>query len=118
MIFSEFLIQRMQQLEMSLQDLSRLLTLNGFEASKATIGHWRTGRSKPPLDEVACRRALAHALEMDVNTMMEILGYIVHHDELSPIAKQVAELVDRLPIDEQSFALHMVEGILLKRNLS
>ena len=111
MSFSNFLIQRMQQLEMSLQDLATLLTLKGFDTSKATVGHWRTERSKPPLDDPQFRLALAHALEMDVNAMMEALGYIVHHDQLSPIAKRVAEVVDTLPVSDQPLALKLIEQL-------
>lgn len=111
MDFAPFLIQRMQQLEMSLQDLSRQLTLNGFETSKATIGHWRTERSDPPLDDPQFRLALARSLEMDVNTMMDKLGYIVHHDQLSPIAKRVAEMVNMLPDSDQSLALKLIEQL-------
>ena len=111
MEFHEFLIQRMQQLSLSLQDISTLLTLNGFETSKATVGHWRTGRNKPPLDQPRLRSALSLALEMDVNDMMDQLGYIVNEDELSPIARRIAHMVNDYPDSVQELALRLVQQL-------
>lgn len=111
MNFASFLIQRMQQLGLSLQDLATLLTANGFETSKATVGHWRTERNKPPLDNARFRYALSIALEMDINEMMDQLGYIVKEDQLSPVAWRIAQMVNNYPESLQELALKLVQQL-------
>ena len=70
----DFLRARRAQLGMTQEKLATRLEELGQETSYARVGHWETGRNKPPLHNKEFRTALAIALEMDVNEMMAALG--------------------------------------------
>lgn len=105
MKISEFLKARRQELRISQADLATRLTLRGQDTTKASIGHWETDRNQPPLKDPEFRLALASALEIDVNQMMAILGFVVTEDDRSKEARRAADIIDRLPSEARSLAL-------------
>lgn len=105
MKISEFLKARRQELRISQADLASRLTLRGQDTLKASIGHWETERSNPPIRDYEFRLALASALEMDVNEMMAVLGFIIADTDRSTDARRAADIIDRLPSDARSLAL-------------
>lgn len=113
MKISEFLKTRTSELGISQADLARELTLRGLDTTRATVGHWEAGRNNPPIEDPQFRNALASALEMDVNTMMVRLGFLITEAERSNEARRAADIIDRLPSEGKSLALDYL--ILLER---
>jgi transcriptional regulator with XRE-family HTH domain len=111
MEFKDFLKRRRKQLDLSQADVAELLTIKGEETSPAKVGHWETGRNKPPLDNGHFREILASALQMDVNDMMEELGYVVHEDHRSREAQLAAMIVDHLPEQGKQLALDYLQTL-------
>jgi transcriptional regulator with XRE-family HTH domain len=111
MEFRDFLKQRRQELDLSQQELADRLSDKGHETSYARVSHWETGRNKPPLENPEFRRALALALEMDVNTMLARLGYVAFDDERSPEARLAADIVDNLPAEGRELALDILRSL-------
>lgn len=114
MKITEYLPQRRKELSISQAELATRLSNLGQETSPARVGHWETGRNNPPLNEPLFRQALSIALETDVNTMMNKLGYVVTTSEISEDARRAAAIVDSLPDDAKGLAIDYLE-VLLKR---
>jgi transcriptional regulator with XRE-family HTH domain len=111
MEIDQFLRQRLEELDLSLADLETRLNLYGHKVTKAAIGHWLTGRTRPPIKDRAFVEILAAALEMSVNEMLVKMNLIVLHDMHNPTSQRIAELVDRLPPDKQDLALRLIEQL-------
>lgn len=105
MKISEFLKSRRGELGISQADLARELTLRGQDVTRATVGHWEAGRNNPPIEDPQFRLALASALELDVNTMMVKLGFLITEAERSHEARRAADIIDQLPSEGKSLAL-------------
>lgn len=112
MEIKDFLRARLEQLDLSLSDLEKRLNLKGYKVTKATIGHWVSGRNKPPLKDRQFVEILSLALEMTVSEMMEQMDFIVSPEHRSTAANRVADMVDRLPPDKQDLALRLVEQLM------
>lgn len=111
MEFKDFLKTRRKELDISQADVAELLTQKGEDTSPAKVGHWETGRNKPPIENGNFREALASALQMDVNDMMEDLGYVVHEDQRSKEAQLAAMIVDHLPEQGKQLALDYLQTL-------
>lgn len=112
MQFGRFLRKRREELDISQAKVADLLTELGQETSAARVGHWETGRNKPPLHDPDFRFAIAQALKMNVNEMMYSLGLEVAEEYISQEARIAAAIIDRLPETERSKAidfLHLLE---------
>lgn len=112
MEFKLFLKQRRLSLGLTQSDVAEGLTRRGYNTSSGRVGHWETGRNKPPLIDERFRNALAAVLEMDVNEMMTELGYVISETERSQEAQLAATIVDTLPPDARQLALdylHVLE---------
>lgn len=111
MEISEFLRARMNALGLSLSDLETRLTLHGYSVQRATIGHWTSGRNKPPLKDREFIDALAESLEMGVNEMLQQMNFIVLADDRSPTTQRIADLVEHLPPEKQDLALRLIQEL-------
>lgn len=105
MKIGEFLKQRRRDLQISQDDLATRLTLKGQPTTKASVGHWERGRNNPPVEREEFRRALAASLEIDVNEMMAVLGFVLNESSRSPEAMLAADIMDQLPKDARQLAL-------------
>lgn len=114
MEFRSFLKDRREELGISQAQLADLLSDLGEETSSARVGHWETGRNKPPLEDANFRRVLATAMRMEVNEMMALLGFIITDDERSEEALRAAAIVDNLPQEARELALDYL-SLLEKR---
>lgn len=101
----DFLRLRRTQLGITQEKLATRLSELGEETSYARVGHWETGRNNPPLHSKKFRSALAVALEIDVNEMMSMLGYVVADNDRSPDALLAATIIDELPPKARQLAL-------------
>ncbi|MBE7513845.1 MAG: helix-turn-helix transcriptional regulator [Anaerolineales bacterium] len=108
---TEFLRDRRKLLGISQDELAARLSNSGQETSHARVSHWETGRNKMPLHDKGFRVALAIALEMDTNELMEALGYVIIEDERSDKARLAANLVDQLPPDVQDVAIDQLTSL-------
>ena len=113
MQFKDFLNKRKIELKYSLSDIADKVHQGGYEISVAGVGHWSTGRSVPDLSDYIIRNAIAVALQIDVNEMMDKLGYIVHENARSKEAQLAAAIVDQLPDDKKRLAIGILEQIRL-----
>jgi transcriptional regulator with XRE-family HTH domain len=98
-MIGEFLRKRRTELDLSLSDLTRRLSLRGYAVQRQTVNHWETGRNNAPIENLEFRNALAGALELDVNEMLREMGFPVNDSERSNEALYLADLADRLPDD-------------------
>jgi transcriptional regulator with XRE-family HTH domain len=105
MEFKEFLKQRRTELGLTQVQIADGLATHGYEMSYGRVGHWETGRNKPPLEDKKFRKALAAILRMDVNEMMTELGYVIIDDSRSKEARLAAEIVDNLPSKARELAI-------------
>lgn len=113
MEFTDFLRKRRQEIGITQVELANRLSDRGHETSHARVGHWETGRNKPPLNDPHFREVLAASLEIDENVMMATLGYVIYEDQRSEEALLAASIVDRLPPDVREFALEYL--VLLEK---
>lgn len=112
MQFKEFLRYRRLELDLTQAELAERLTIYGHATKPARVGHWETGRNRPPLTEASFRSALALALQMDVNRLLSEIGYVVRDEDRSKEAMIAAEIVEGLPPDAKQLAidyLHVLE---------
>jgi len=111
MEFKTFLRSRREALGLTQQELADALALSGQETSYARVSHWETGRNKPPLESAPFRKALAAALDMDVNELMSTLGFVVIEDNRSSNARLAADMMDDLPEDAQQMVIDIIKTI-------
>jgi transcriptional regulator with XRE-family HTH domain len=116
MEFKIFLKSRRFQLGITQEELARRLTSFGHETGSKRVGHWETGRNKPPLEDAGFRDALARSLEMDINTLLDELGYIVDESELSLEARRAANIVEHLPPAGRQLAIDYLQ--VLEKNFT
>jgi len=114
MEFRDFLRARREQIGISQYKLAERLSNHGQETSHTRISHWETGRNQPPLEDIAFRNALAYSLEMDVNEVMTILGFVRSNDDRSREALRAADIVEHLPPMAKELAIDYLE-VLEKR---
>lgn len=109
MQISDFIRARLAELDISQADLARRLTLRGKSTTRATITHWVNERNNPPIEDYDFRIALAASLEMDVNELMERIGFTITESDRSREAMRAADIVDRLPSEAKSLALEYLD---------
>ena len=114
MEFKTFLKRRRTELGLSQADIADGLSALGEETGHARVGHWETGRNKPPLEDPQFRKALAAVLEMDANDLMRALGFLTTDDDRSPEARLAATIIDELPDAARDLALDYLH-LLQKR---
>lgn len=117
MEFKLFLRQRRLSLGLTQSDIAKGLSQKGHDTSSARVGHWETGRNKPPLEDQRFRSVLASVLQMDINEMMSQLGYVISESERSEEAQIAANILDTLPPDARQLALdylHVLEKRFVK----
>lgn len=111
MEIKDFLRRRLRVLGISLSELEARLNLYGHKVTKAAIGHWVTGKTKPPLKDREFVEILARALEMSAGEMLEQLGFVGSDEDWSPTVQRIASIVNHLPPDRQQLALKLIEQL-------
>ena len=109
MNFATFFHDRRTQLGLSLADVARDMTLNGYEITKSGVGGWETGIRQPKLSQKECRRALAKTLRMDENQLMNAIGFTIQDDGRSQEALLAASLIDQMPPEKRGVAIQLLE---------
>src|SRR5690348_9405259 len=105
----DFLRVRLKELGMSYQDLSRELALRGHVVSKSGVQHWVNDENDPPLSDPHFRQALAGALQMDVNDLLERFGFYIPEHKRSAQALRAADMIDQLPEGTRDAAVELIE---------
>jgi transcriptional regulator with XRE-family HTH domain len=105
-----WITQRRHDLGISQEELATRLYNKGIDVTRATVSHWEKGRYRPPFDNPAFTEALADALDMDVRTILNRLGY-KFSDGNNP-ADKAAAIVDAMPPERQKTALILLEQLL------
>jgi len=103
--------ERRNELSLSQEDVARQLQLDGFTLTRATIGHWESGKARPPLNDPAFVDALARSLRLDATTVLQFSGFDIQTSH-TEIAERVARLIDRMSAEDQLRALKVVEALL------
>lgn len=113
-MFKAFIKEQLEANEMSYADLAKALELQGYSVERQTIGHWATGKRKPPIGKDEFRRALAAALGISAEEMMVKLGWTLPNHERSPQALLAADMIDQLPEEVRDMAVELID-VLAKR---
>lgn len=111
MDIGEYIKQRRNALKLSLADLARRLTDNGYAVERQTISHWENARNKPPIDSYSFRFALARSLEVSTNDIAMEIGLFSSDDDHTPEARRVAMLVDAMSADMRTKAVKIIESL-------
>lgn len=109
MDIKDLIQSKLIELDISLAEFANRLTLRGHDISKAGVYNWVTGKAKPPISDKEFRYKLASVLEMDVDEMLKILGYITTLDERSPFTRRITDIIEHLPDDGKELALDYLE---------
>lgn len=112
MSIGEFIKKRRDELDLSLADLARIMTLNGYAVERQTIGHWERGRNNAPVANSRFRQALAVALHIDENEILDKVGFGLSEDDRSPEALRAASLIDQMSPEQRHLALRLLETML------
>lgn len=107
----ELIRNRRLELGLTQEELAGRLSDLGQETRHARVGHWETGRNRPPLEDRRFREALARVLEIDSNQMMESLGFIRDTNEQTEEARLGATIIDRLPQKARQIALAQLKAL-------
>jgi transcriptional regulator with XRE-family HTH domain len=108
----DFIKARRLQLGLSQAKLAERLSLYGEETSSARVGHWETGRNYPPIEDKNFLKALANALELNVNDLIANSGIMVPESGRSKQALRAADILDQLPPEQRDLALNILEQFL------
>jgi transcriptional regulator with XRE-family HTH domain len=111
MRFSDYLQKRRVELDLSLADVADRLARYGLIVSTSAVSAWGTGVRKPKLFSTEVRKAIAAALEVDVNELMSALELVETDENRSPEALYVADMLDRLPEDEREEIIEYVQMV-------
>lgn len=111
MEISQFIKQQRASKKLSLKDMADVLERYGYKLERQTISHWEHGRNSPPMQDATFRRALAACFEMDVNDLMNAIGYVVQENDRSPESRLAAEIVERLPQNERQRAIIILQAL-------
>lgn len=111
MDIATFIKTRRNELELSLADLARLITVHGYSTEKQTVSHWEHGRNNPPIEQARFRVALALALEVDVNELLEKTGFIRPLSSRSKASALGAEIIESLDEETQQTALELLKAL-------
>jgi transcriptional regulator with XRE-family HTH domain len=100
-----------EQSQITQEDLTARLQVEGFDISRSSLASWESGRYEPPLHDPEFRRALSRALRVNVRTILRLAGYEVDDQQHSLFAEKAAILIDQLPEDKQELAVRLIEQI-------
>lgn len=98
-MIGRFIKKRRTDLRLSLSELAQRLSHRGYVVQRQTVNHWESGRNNAPIESEEFRIALASSLGLDVNEMLQAMGFAINESEHSHEALYLAELADRLPND-------------------
>jgi transcriptional regulator with XRE-family HTH domain len=108
----DWLIQRRAELNMSQTELARKLHNAGIKVSRVTVSNWETKKVAVPLGERSFRVALSAALLWTEKELLARAGYEVEPRTYSPMAEEIATIVEQLSEQEQKMILAMSRALL------
>lgn len=97
-----------KKLNITQNELSARLQVQGFEFTPPAISHWETGRYKPPLHDIEFRNALASILKISPQELLAAAGYETEQQH-SHAGERAASIVDGLSPDQQKLVLGILE---------
>ncbi|WP_374239195.1 helix-turn-helix transcriptional regulator [Thiocapsa sp. N5-Cardenillas] len=104
---TNWLRQLREQLNLTQDELTARLQVEGLDISRSTLASWESGRHSPQLLDASVRRALSRSLRVSPVLLLKMSG--IELDENHTIwGERVAALVDQLPEDKQKLALRLV----------
>jgi transcriptional regulator with XRE-family HTH domain len=111
-VAKNWLKDRRRQINISQEELSARLQLEGFDVSQKAISSWETGRHSPNLIDPSFRLALAKALRMSVYSLLVSAGFEVSERGHSEAGERAAFIVDQLSQEKRELALGILEQFL------
>lgn len=100
-----------EQAQITQEDLTARLQVEGFDISRSALASWESGRYDPPLHEAEFRRALSRALRVNVRTILRLAGYEVDDQQHSIFAEKAAMIIDQMPEEKQAAVVQLIEQI-------
>ena len=92
----------------TLKEIAAHLQSLGHDYGTSTVGHWFTGRNKPPVDAL---RRLASKLQTDVGTLIE--GDLTYVGD--PTTRAIIERLERASQSQREAILAMLESFTDRR---
>lgn len=102
---------RREVVGISQEELAARLQRNGFDISRATVGHWEQDKYLPPLGNPQFCKVMADILLVSVKDLLAMAGYDLDEKQHSIEAERVAYLVDQLPPEKRNLAVRLVEEL-------
>lgn len=102
---------RREVVGISQEELAARLQRNGFDISRATVGHWEQDKYLPPLGNPQFCKIMADILLVSVKELLALAGYDLADKTHSNAAERAAWLIDQLPPEKQDLAVRLVEEL-------
>jgi transcriptional regulator with XRE-family HTH domain len=93
----------------TLEELARLLQLQGFAISPSALSHYEQGRRSIPLDDDDFRNALMRVLKYSESELMRAAGFEIGSD-LTEDGQRAAEIIEKLPPDARIIAMDILHS--------
>lgn len=75
--FADFLRKRLKELDINESEFATNLILHGYKkASKQSVNKWTNAKALPDFTHEENRNALVSVLRVDIETILEVIGYI------------------------------------------
>lgn len=107
-----WLKQRREELQLSQEELTKLLNDKHHLLSRSAVSAWENSRSGPSLDDKDYRNYLARALQLDVTELLRRAGYEVLPSKHTNEGERAAFIVDQLPPSKRELALKLLEALI------
>lgn len=108
--------RRREQLELSQEELTSALQLEGYNVSRSTVSAWENRKFNIPIDDPEFRRAITRALSTTTTELLAAAGLRVDSDEISEAARRAASIVNNLSPANQKIAIELL--LVLERETS
>lgn len=99
------------KIHLSQEELAIALQNAGLDVARSTVGTWESGKSQPPLDDPAYRRALANIFRVSVTELLMSAGYEIDLDKYSETSRRAADIVEQLTPEKQNLAVRLLEQL-------
>lgn len=105
-----YIRERRRAIGLNQEELAHRLQKHGFNITRASVGHWETGRYNAPVEDPKFINALAKSLEIDTIQLLIGLGYYLG-DETATEIQIAIQLLDKMTPEQRKTALKLLQAM-------